>query len=208
MWPRDFHGAEAPHRVEGIDVSWVSVGWEPPRAPSFALVQAYFEYMKNAVEDPDAYCLCCRGRPTAARYDGDRGAYLVAKDRWTFKTAQARDQCRGRLSLEDPFRVYDSSGPHDPAATLERGGLAALQAGYAAAVALLGDERVPARTRVARLVNKPGARVVDEAPPPAADPPPPPRRALLAKKPTRVLKKENRTRERAKERPRRRDMFD
>ena len=208
MWPRDFHGAESPHRVEGIDVSWAAVGWEPPRAPSFALVKGYFEYMRRAVEDPDAYCLCCRSRPTAARPDGDRGAYLMAKDRWTFKTAQARDQCRGRLSLEDPFRAFDSSGPHDPAATLERGGLAALRAGYAAAAALLGDERVPARTRVARLVNKPGARIVDEAPPPAADPPPPPRRALLAKKPARVLKKENRTRERAKERPRRRDMFD
>ena len=76
---------------------------------------------------------------------------MISKDRWTFKNDDSRKQCLGRLSIEDPFRTFDSRGPHDPAATLERGGLEKLKAGYTAAVALLGDESKDERRRVAEL---------------------------------------------------------
>ena len=150
LWPRDFHDS-APHIVEDIDVSWQEVGWSPPKQPSFDLVRSYFEYMNSVIHDDGAYCLCCRARPTASRDDGDRGAYLISKDRWTFKNDASRRQCLGRLSIEDPFRTFDSRGPHDPAATLERGGLEKLKAGYTAAVALLGDDAKDERRRVLEL---------------------------------------------------------
>ena len=76
---------------------------------------------------------------------------MISKDRWTFKNDDSRRQCLGRLSIEDPFRTFDSRGPHDPAATLERGGLEKLKAGYTAAVALLGDDSKDERQRVAEL---------------------------------------------------------
>ena len=76
---------------------------------------------------------------------------MISKDRWTFKNDDSRRQCLGRLSIEDPFRTFDSRGPHDPAATLERGGLEKLKAGYTAAVALLGDDSKDERRRVAEL---------------------------------------------------------
>ena len=76
---------------------------------------------------------------------------MISKDRWTFKNDDSRRQCLGRLSIEDPFRTFDSRGPHDPAATLERGGLEKLKAGYTAAVALLGDDSKDERQRVADL---------------------------------------------------------
>ena len=150
LWPRDFHDS-APHMIEDIDVSWEEVGWSPPKKPSFELVRSYFEYMNSVIHDDGAYCLCCRARPTASRDDGDRGAYLISKDRWTFKNDASRKQCLGRLSIEDPFRTFDSRGPHDPAATLERGGLEKLKAGYAAAVALLGDDAKDERRRILEL---------------------------------------------------------
>jgi len=150
LWPRDFHDS-TPHMIEDIDVSWEEVGWSPPKQPSFDLVRNYFEYMNAVIHDDGAYCLCCRARPTASRDDGDRGAYLISKDRWTFKNDASRKQCLGRLSIEDPFRTFDSRGPHDPAATLERGGLEKLKAGYTAAVALLGDESKDERQRIIEL---------------------------------------------------------
>ena len=150
LWPRDFHDAPV-NMVEDIDVSWQEVGWSPPKQPSFDLVRGYFDYMNSVIHDDGAYCLCCRARPTASRNDGDRGAYLISKDRWTFKNEDSRRQCLGRLSIEDPFRTFDSRGPHDPAATLERGGLEKLKAGYTAAVALLGDDSKDERQRVAEL---------------------------------------------------------
>ena len=150
LWPRDFHDAPV-NMVEDIDVSWQEVGWSPPKQPSFELVRSYFEYMNSVIHDDGAYCLCCRARPTASRNDGDRGAYLISKDRWTFKNEDSRRQCLGRLSIEDPFRTFDSRGPHDPAATLERGGLEKLKAGYTAAVALLGDDSKDERQRIAEL---------------------------------------------------------
>ena len=76
---------------------------------------------------------------------------MISKDRWTFKNEASRKQCLGRLSIEDPFRTFDSRGPHDPAATLERGGLEKLKAGYAAAVALLGDDSKDERQRILDL---------------------------------------------------------
>ena len=76
---------------------------------------------------------------------------MISKDRWTFKNDASRKQCLGRLSIEDPFRTFDSRGPHDPAATLERGGLEKLKAGYTAAVALLGDESKDERQRIIEL---------------------------------------------------------
>ena len=76
---------------------------------------------------------------------------MISKDRWTFKNEASRKQCLGRLSIEDPFRTFDSRGPHDPAATLERGGLEKLKAGYTAAVALLGDESKDERRRILAL---------------------------------------------------------
>ena len=76
---------------------------------------------------------------------------MISKDRWTFKNDDSRKQCLGRLSIEDPFRTFDSRGPHDPAATLERGGLEKLKAGYTAAVALLGDDAKDERQRIAEL---------------------------------------------------------
>jgi len=76
---------------------------------------------------------------------------LISKDRWTFKNEASRKQCLGRLSIEDPFRTFDSRGPHDPAATLERGGLEKLKAGYTAAVALLGDDSKDERQRILEL---------------------------------------------------------
>ena len=76
---------------------------------------------------------------------------MISKDRWTFKNDDSRRQCLGRLSIEDPFRTFDSRGPHDPAATLERGGLEKLKAGYTAAVALLADEAKDERQRILEL---------------------------------------------------------
>ena len=190
LWPRDFHDAPV-NMVEDIDVSWQEVGWSPPKQPSFELVRSYFEYMNSVIHDDGAYCLCCRARPTASRDDGDRGAYLISKDRWTFKNEDSRRQCLGRLSIEDPFRTFDSRGPHDPAATLERGGLEKLKAGYTAAVALLGDDSKEERQRVAELAAmdldersmwaaRKEANIAAMAAGRAPPPPPPPRRSRRA----------------------------
>ena len=147
--------------VEDIDVSWQEVGWSPPKQPSFDLVRGYFDYMNSVIHDDGAHCLCCRARPTASRNDGDRGAYLISKDRWTFKNEDSRRQCLGRLSIEDPFRTFDSRGPHRPGRDAERGGLEKLKAGYTAAVALLGDDSKDERQRVAELAAAEPRRKVD-----------------------------------------------
>ena len=87
------------------------------------------------------------------------------------------------LSIEDPFRTLDSRGPHDPAATLERGGLEKLKAGYTAAVALLGDDAKDERRRIAELAavsleeRLPTNGAARKAMVAGAAPPPPPRRS-------------------------------